>query len=1198
MPTNMKQGKIMRKLLGQPTTTTSSETYDTRNSFESAQLRPNASQNTVYSADTPIACLDRSPDGHRAVIAGSKVFKVLRIDGSTITDDFDLRSTISSYATTHDISAATADQFNIRAVKWSHSELDTTIITACGNGRITLYDLNRSGEGLEVARIHEHARQVHKLAINPFKCNWLLSASQDGTVKSFDIRTPSKSRHGPTFRSLQTFKCNADAVRDVKWSPIDGFEFACSTDSGAILKWDLRKPTTPLLKITAHQSSCFSIAWHPDGKYLVSGGMDHYCKVWDVSDTAESRQKPKYAFVTPAPISNVSWRPSCWSATAQGKRAAQVTVAYDDSNASRNQSSNVHIWDLARPSFPFKEIQQWHSSPSGLLWASRDLLWSVDRDGRFWQTDVAFLPQLIERRSLSNFSFSPNGDVLMLLEKRQSQARQRPPLSPERSPSFQHGPNGVLLSVSQSDSEEDVVGSFLGPRPQKDHRRRHSTRSVQALSTTPPSVLGMAESKILTLDEAVNITGTYKPQQVMAIGHAPSSAKRVTYQMFSNRYLERMAKDSGVPIHERLASTIEYFAETAEDVQQYRLAQTWRILGYTMNLLLTRRAEYHRETRLAPPKLPEKKREKSESHSRGEETPRKFHLARTPADSPKQPAKRLIPDEYESTSNVATPLVRPVLDTVSKDATATSNLVEDDVLNLPEAAHLTSPNPIPVPRSNNSNNSPSILDGYDFYGIDSLSPTVDFIAPQRKPPLRLDYTDKNATIERMQPQRHDSAESFQMFSTSAESQSAKFVSSSESSMQENSHSLRERVSSWENSFASSRDRASADSETPGHSPSSEEQRDSFAGNQATRLDLLQNPKIPPVFRLQEPSFTSGFDVLAKRPIEEEQTSPTSGGRTSNDPNITDDDYLPWPNDPKFTIPPIDQAVLVQRCIDFEVQTGALNAAAMVLLFGPLLPAKSIDNFQAAAILRQYHSRLTSMKLFTEATLLRNLSVPLYPSVFSIAQENVTVGYFCTDCHKPLENDPLILGSLWYCPRCSKPMDSCVVCRQRDPEEELTYDKDTVDSAIWWLCPGCGHGGHTICMAAWHSGPTYSEGSKHSGGCCPLEGCLHPCLPGTWRSQRTEERNALKEKELEVLIKENTRQGSGRDSGRAVRRDTREVHQSKAVEGARAALGSTKRAKEVNQSRAVEGVSVRLGLANMVGLERKRSVKVVAPGEEQ
>lgn len=1181
-PANMNKGKIMRKFLGQASTA-ASEAETIEANVAVSQLRPSASQNTVHSALAPITCVDRSPDGNRAVVAGSKIFKTLQIDGSTITEDVDLRSIITGHPSSQDIIGAVTDQLNIRSVKWLHGNLDTMIATACGNGKIVLYDLNRAGEGLEVARIQGHARQVHELAINPFRCDWLLSASQDGTVKSFDLRIPAPNRNDLTFRARHTYKCNADAVRDVKWSPTDGMEFACSTDAGVVLKWDIRKPTAPVLKITAHQSACFSIAWHPDGDHLVSGGIDQRCYVWDVSKKAERGQKARYSFSTPAPISSVSWRPAYWSATARGKRAAQVTVSYDDSNVTKSPTASVHLWDLARPAMPFKEIEQWDSSPTALLWNTRDLLWSVDRDGRFTQTDVAFVPKLIDRRSLSSFGFSANGDVLMLLEGRQTPRRARPSVSSEIYPNYPHSSPVPLFSVSQSDSEEDVVGSFLGP---KQRRRKHhqSSRSLQQLSPTPPNPNGMADISVMGLDDAVKVTGTYKPQQIMAIGHAPSTAKRAVYKYFSSRYLERMTLEAigeVNPANLRIVSITEHFSKTAESLGFYRLAQTWRLLGYAMNLLLTRRAEHHREYRLSMKKVPSVKelpKEPESPRDLGEETPRKFDRAVSPFENPLHPGPRSpVHEDIESTSNIATPLVRPVGDNIIQETMEAMDtpLIEQDELHLPDPAHSPSPAPVPIPGSSlSSGHTESSAEGYDFYGVESYTPAIDLVGPTRKVPLRLDYLDQDETIRRMKLQRHDSGESFQMFSTSGGDSPIDKSRSSSGSEHDRRPSLRERVSSWESNFDNNQThRASVDSYAPGLSVMSEEP--TSYSNEAPRdipNGYSHNTAPPPVFRIQEASVPLGSgEVPPKKLIEEDKTKPISAEQMSDDPNIIESDFLPWPNDPEFIIPPIDPVILAQRCIDFEVQTGALNASAMVLLLRPFLPNDAIDEIQAGAILRQYQHRLNSMKLFTEAALLRNLCVPLYPSVFAMAQENIAVGYFCTDCHKPLENDPLIPNSEWRCPRCQQVVDTCSVCRQREPETDFGYDEeDTVDVGVWWYCPGCGHGGHTMCMAAWHAGPECEEGTKYSDGCCPLEGCLHPCLPGTWREQRAEEKNIAKQKELDLLIKENSRQGSNK--GRGVRRDAREVTQSKAVEGVRVALG--------------------LG-----GLERKKSVKVIAPGEE-
>ncbi|TVY40988.1 putative WD repeat-containing protein [Lachnellula subtilissima] len=1163
----MNKGNIsIRKLLGRPVAATPSESIDS-STIDSPQLRPSASQNTTFSAGAPIACLDRSVDGKRAVIAGPKVFKILKVDGSTITEELDLRAIITSYAPAHDPTAATQDQLNIKAVKWSHSALDTTIVTACGNGRITVYDLNRAAEGLEVGRIQEHTRQVHKLAINPFRCEWLLSASQDGTVKWFDISKPIPGPKGPTFKTIASFKCNAEAVRDVKWSPTTGTEFACCTDSGMIQKWNISRNSSPYLKFAAH-SHTFSIAWHPDGDHLISSGMDQLCHVWDMK--SDSKQKPRYTFATAALVSNISWRPACWSATAQGNRAAQVTVAYDDSSTTRYQTSAVQIWDLARPSMPFKEIEQWNASPTGLLWNTRDLLWSVDREGHFTQTDVAFVPKVIDRRALSSFAFSPTGTVLMFLEERPiPRRRSRPSITPpEVSPSFQHVPNTPQFSVSRSDSEEDVVGSFLGPRPPKGHRRKNSGRSTQSLSTTPPNIIGMFDNNVMSLEEAVLVTGLYKPQQVMAIGHAPSTAKRQTYQYFTNRYLLRMVNYNSLdfgPTNVRTALILESFGRTAEQVGHYRLAQTWRLLGYTMNLLLTRRAEYHRKTRLAIPEPQPKDRSKGDTRDfdlgtdGGGDTPRKPLRSLTPHESPRhRPRKSISSEDIESTSNVATPLVRPMRDSVTKEtreAMHNLRMVEEDILKLPEPVHSpsTSPSPIPVPGAPHSDeHRTSSIEGYDFYGMGSFSPEVDYHAPIRKQPLRLDYTKRDSPPQRIEPKRHDSAESFQMFSTSGDSHQAKFLSSSSS---DNGQSLRDRVSDWENSFSNNgRHHPSVDSEVPTQSESSVGNyvADSQASSIQAQNGISFNPAFPPVFRIQEASVPSTKNNEAIQSEEKEPNRPQLEEKVSEDPNIVESDFLPWPRDPDFTISPITPTVLVKRAINFETQTGALNAAAMILLLRSLLPASAIDDIQANAIIVQYHHRLTTLKLFTEAALLRNLGVPAYPSVFGPAQNNISVGYFAPTS-----------------------MDACAICRQRELDTDLRdeYEADGIvleAGAVWFLCPGCGHGGHSACMQAWHSGPQFQEGEKYSGGCCPLEGCLHPCLPGAWRTQRWEEKQAVKQREVDSLVR------SGRAMGpRSVRRDQREV----------------------NQSKAVEGVRVALGVGAGAGLARQKSVKLVAPGEE-
>lgn len=1230
----MVPGKI-RRFLGQPT---SDPTADPNLAFEAQAdriLRPSSSQTARFAAGAPIVCLDNAPTGNCAVVAGEKVFKTLRINGSTISEEIDLRTAISSQASTHsDTLSAFKDQLNIKAVKWAHGVIDTTVITASANGRITLYDLNQIGSGAEVARIGEHARQVHKLAINPFRATWLLSASQDATARLFDLKSPVHSRAGLTFQSRAIFKCNADAVRDIQWSPKDGFYFACSTSSGTVQNWDTRKPGAPVLKIPAHESPCLSISWHPDGEHIVSGGFDQRCCVWDLSKNAEKRQRAKYTLVTPAPVSAVSWRPACWSTTAQAHRAAQVAVVYDDTNSMKIQNSTVHIWDVARPTLPFKEITEFETAPTGLLWHQRDLIWTVGREGEFVQTDVAFAPKVIDQRSLSNFSFSPSGEILMLLEERKG--RTRPSITnpseiqsrTRASGTQSQSPKQGQLSVSRSDSEEDVGGSFLGPGLRnKKQGRRHSTRSMSSISTTPPSING-AEGNILRLEEAVKVTGPYKPQQIMAVGSAPSATKRDVFQYLSSRYLRRMIRDVrestnagpvGPAINGRLAIIMEHFARSAEVVGHYRLAQTWRILSYTMELLLTRRAQYHREVRLARHEEKKAMHEKLENRERTENqrrmdqqvlkdsTPRKPLRSRSPLEGPVHLAtKSILAEEMESTSNVATPLARPVKDSMILDSATTK--VENDVFRLPPAAHSPSPLNTDKPRGTHpTTNSFSSEDGYDFYDMASLTtPAIDISAPQRKAPFRLDYNLRGSPGSRGPNSllRHDSSESFQMFSSSGDSH-RKFPSSSESgghqSLFNAAQSASDAGSSWESSIPSAR---------PGHQRSFESDESDMIGGDGPRLEPSSLSRSPPSLRIQKPLLPLDSDDGSADADEAERMSdselieswlPEDEGSL----DILDTDYHFHRDDPSFMPDAIDPHLLVHRIIQFEIQTGSLNASAMVLLLKPHLRPGTIDDVQAPAILRQYQHRLTSMMLFTEAALLRKLCYPTYPTVFGqgLARNGLNLNYYCITCSKPLRKAELEVGRrLQRCERCQTYLDGCTVCRQ--VEEPLNtaqdYDVDAerykgpakttndaklIDSnspaaRVWWWCQGCGHGGHMICMRMWHAGPAMNEGAYFSDGCCPMEGCLHPCLPGKWRDEVTAEKSVAKSEEMSRLIKENTkavgkmtRAGSG-----GVKRDGREVGESKAVESVRGAL-------------------IGMGPGAAAERERKKSVKVIAPGEE-
>ncbi|KZL73590.1 WD repeat-containing protein [Colletotrichum tofieldiae] len=1254
-----RENKIMRKLLGKVTADSSTDTHHSI-SITSAphfqtSYRPSVSQNAVFPAGVPILCLDTAPDRRAAVIAGRHVLKTIVFDGLTVNEGIDVRSAITAQSASSKSasSSLTADQLSIRDVKW-HS--DSTIFTACANGKIFSYDLARistGGAALEFVQTREDSRQVNSLDINPHRQTTLLSGSQDGMVRYFDIRAPVQSRSGGlTYSPRGAYKCNADGVRQVKWSPKDGFYFACGTESGVVLKWDVRKIAQPLLKIPAHDKACASISWHPDGNHLISGGWDSKCAVWDMSKNADKRQKPRWVIYTPAPVSVVAWRPGLWSASAQGKRAAQVAVAYDDGSHKRYGINSVHIWDLARPSMPYKEIEQFDFSPSGLLWQNQDLLWTVGNDGFFNQCDVAFAPKVLDRQPVSSMAFSARGDAVMFLDER-PQDRPRPSIVhhqasvvPPRT-SYSSSPTTPMLSISRSDSEEDVVGSFLGPRRRVGRKRRSSLRSVPVLSTTPPSGSSINDDLVLGLEQAIKVTGTYKTQQSMAVGHVPAAARVDIYEYLASCYLETMDRElpyvpGGQPLAKRICGIMEQYARAAEHVNQFRLAQTWRILAYSMNLLLTRRAQFHLETRLGQfQKRPSISKGKDIPKVRvpraldvvvemnGEETPRKpSALVSSSIDTKSLGPRSLLSEEIESTSNVATPIARAINEENADKGDVSSDgylppVMESDSFALPPAAHSTFNNSPrrrldSVPLSTTSHESDgtqiSITEGYDFYDTDALSQAIDVPEPKKKEQKPLDYGPRTPNSRRTL--RQDSDGSFaQMFSMSESSrQTSGLASSSEGGTSASTRSvtsypvqLKEERGVIDQGEYESRIRGKELEDSPEHGALTalHGPGESVPKDSPEEIFMISQTTMASDTATDEPST---YSQLGSLPTAYEDHAPLHVGVSSSSPpkispalqhdstpSILESDYLPWPEDPSYPhpvannpdadhSPPLNPYTLLSRALDFETRTSALNASAMVLLLKPLVPESVIDPFRATSILRQHHSRLTGMKLFIEAALLRKLCVQGWPegipewgenytSIFGPAQQGVKGGFMCPNCRKPRELDPSLgQKALWKCERCRTTMGPCAVCGHRETTATMFSLADGIGGAqsadpvmsIWWYCPGCAHGGHATCLQDWHA-PADDGTYELSDGCCPLDGCGHACLPGKWR----EEKSLTRSDELGRMAVEKARIGGGGGGGGGgksgapspvipsnVRGDSVEVPQSRAVESVREALASS------------------------------------------
>jgi len=590
----------------------------------------------------------------------------------------DLNGTVSLEQDFLDTAALNRETFDIEDVAWSNNEFQDSIATAARNGKIMLYNIHRPG--MDIARLHEHLQQVHKVDFNPLEGGILLSGSQDGTVRLWDLR--SLQRSAMVCSSRDTFHGRSQSVRHVKWSPTSTWTFAFSTDNGGLQRWDTRNNRIPLLKIHAHDGHCNTIDWHPDGRHLATAGEDRTIKVWNMAPD-EPRQKAQFTLRTPFGVQNVRWRPSCFMPDEPeegSKHCTHIASSY------RNYPV-VHVWDLRRPYIPFKEIHHTHNSgTTDMLWRTRDLLWTVGVEGEFTQTDIPHAPKTIERRPTSTFAISASNELNFCTMKRnqipipmidlvsrgtKSELAQRP-----QGPGTHELPFG--RSPGDDIAEERLSGEGKG-------RLKVPSTKMRSAGTTPPSIEDTKKSDTVDLFYTMYEYNSIKPWQLPKVGAAPGAAPDLV-----NTYMTQRCK--GPPTDQpmeldyvlNLRTLFDRNAAYAQRASLFREAQTWRIMGAQLEKDLRARAIANCQKRLSvkPQEICEANTlntcpvPRSSSPSQFTQSSDSKH----PSESIswlKPPATRSI----GNTSNMTTPLAQPIYESkeVHSDTAHSITEVTDEV---------------------------------------------------------------------------------------------------------------------------------------------------------------------------------------------------------------------------------------------------------------------------------------------------------------------------------------------------------------------------------------------------------------------------------------------------------------------------------------------------------------------------------------
>ncbi|NWH98862.1 WDR24 protein, partial [Tichodroma muraria] len=211
--------------------------------------------------DAPANAISVCRDAAQVVVAGRNIFKIYSIEEEQFVEKLNLR-----------VGRKPSLNFSCADVVW-HQMDENLLATAATNGVVVTWNLGKPSRNKQDQLFTEHKRTVNKVCFHPTEVYMLLSGSQDGYMKCFDLRKKD---------SVSTFSGQSESVRDVQFSIRDYFTFAATFENGNVQLWDIRRPDRYERMFTAHNGPVFCCDWHPEDRKALLGcsGMQLSCVQW------------------------------------------------------------------------------------------------------------------------------------------------------------------------------------------------------------------------------------------------------------------------------------------------------------------------------------------------------------------------------------------------------------------------------------------------------------------------------------------------------------------------------------------------------------------------------------------------------------------------------------------------------------------------------------------------------------------------------------------------------------------------------------------------------------------------------------------------------------------------------------------------------------------------------------------------------
>ena len=260
--------------------------------LESKTIQLNSTTNRIRAHQVPAQDAGRPPTTLTATMTESS--NVYIHDVTPHLASFDNPGTVITPQQNKPVSTIRAHKAEGYAVDWSPIAPAGKLLTGDNDGLIYVTTRADGGGFATDGRAFQgHTGSVEEVQWSPSEQSVFASASSDGTVRVWDVR--SKSR-----KPAITVQVSDHDVNVMSWSRQTSHLLASGADDGTWAVWDLRQwkagaddRPQPLASFGFHKEQITSVEWHPaDDSIMAVAAGDNTVSLWDLAvelDDEESR---------------------------------------------------------------------------------------------------------------------------------------------------------------------------------------------------------------------------------------------------------------------------------------------------------------------------------------------------------------------------------------------------------------------------------------------------------------------------------------------------------------------------------------------------------------------------------------------------------------------------------------------------------------------------------------------------------------------------------------------------------------------------------------------------------------------------------------------------------------------------------------------------------------------------------------------